>query len=209
MYATFSRNQYLTKTFCARMGFFSTVRFYIVIAIALSLQSCGVPLSCYMWLQTKRYSGDGSIQTCSTLVASGYKITFPVFSAASSQKLTYRLSRLPQNFGVWVPKDPWLRLCFWWKRPSVDSDWIRDTTTASIKMKLVTEKGLLVREADISLSTMLWGETQDFHELWEFDKSRLHFDRNRQYVLEITYRPGAVPPPAPQLFFVIDNCPTY
>lgn len=173
------------------------------------LSGCGIPLSLDMWLQTKRYSGDGLIESCSTPFASGYQITFPAFSAASPQTLTYRLSHVPQNFGVWVPKDPRLLLCFWWKRASVDSDWIRDTSTASLRITLVTEQGALVREVDIPLSKMLWGETQDFHELWEFDKTRLHFDGNTPYILKIQYTPGTVPPPVRQLFFVIDNCPTY
>jgi hypothetical protein len=49
-----------------------------------------------MWLQTPRYSGNGTIRTCSSLVGGGYAIKFAEFDSAGPYSASYRLSQVPQ-----------------------------------------------------------------------------------------------------------------
>ena len=181
----------------------------IVFSIMLCLQGCGIPMGFDTWLQTKRYSGDGSIETCSNMFSPGYMITLPEFDAGHSYRITYRLSNVPPNSEMFYKRDPYIYLCFLWKRGSVDSDWVKNTTTASIKATLSKQTGQIVRSFELPLSSMLWGETQDVHELWDYEKTKLYFEARTSYLLNIEYRPGSVPPPTTRLFFAIKDCASY
>ena len=50
-----------------------------------------------MWMQVKRYSGDGVIRTCSTVLVPGYLIEFPKFDSTRPYEASYRLSHVPQK----------------------------------------------------------------------------------------------------------------
>lgn len=159
-----------------------------------------------MWLQILRYRGDGVIESCSNLFAPGYMITFPEFDSGHARRLIYRLSNVPQISQTFSPRSPYLYLCFQWKQSSIDSDWVKDTTTASIKLTVLKTAGGIAQSSEIRLSSMLWGETRNLHELWHYEKTKLHFDASTSYLLQIEYTPGTVPPPSPRLYLVVKDC---
>ena len=184
----------------------------IVFVCTSLLQGCGLPLGVYTWLQTKRYSGDGVIKNCSNMFASGYMITFPAFDSASHHQVTYRFVNVPYNLKVFPHSEPFLYLCFPESASPVDVDYLRNRTTASIKVTLSKESGSISDSFELPLSSMIWGQGRDLYgrnllfKVFHPGKSTLHFDRDTAYRLKVDYTPGTVPPPAARLFLVIDAC---
>lgn len=161
-----------------------------------------------MWLQAKRYAGDGSLQICSTLFSSGYSITFARFLAAKPYSASYRLSHVPQTRAIFLLGYPYVRLCFYWNRGFVDGDWVKSHTTASFKLTVTKVPGQVMRVLKFPLSDMTWGESQNLHELWRLDGT-VHFERNTDYIIHLDYFPGTNPPPTAELFLRLKDCPSY
>lgn len=162
-----------------------------------------------MWLQAKRYVGDGSLGICSTLFSSGYFITFSRFRANKPYSASYRLFHVPQTRAVFLLGDPYVELCFFWDAGFVDRDWVKSHTTASFKLTVTKVPGQVIRVLEFPLSTLWWGESQNFHELWRDKDGTLHFDRNADYIIHLDYFPGTNPPPTAELFLRLKDCPSY
>jgi hypothetical protein len=180
------------------------VRAFLVLIIALALGGCGIPATAEMWLQTKSYSGDGTIHSCCTLFGAGYMIDFPAFSASRPFTASYRMAHVPKVFG----SDPYLRLCFHWQR---EDDLTRSRSiTANVRFTLLDGRGKQVRSLELPISSSMWGETgPDLVEVWDFNKGPIHFAAGEHYVLNVSYTPGSVPPPTKEAWLEIDNCATY
>src|SRR5262249_10869851 len=99
-----------------------------LLAVALALGGCGIPASAEMWLQTKRYSGDGHIYNCSNLIGAGYCIDFPEFDATRPFTASYRLTHIPRVFD----RDPLIYLKF--RCDFGSSDEIKKSVTASFRV---------------------------------------------------------------------------
>lgn len=179
------------------------------ILVALALSGCGIPTGVEMWLQTKRYFGNGTIRTCNNLLAPGYAIEFPTFDASKDYAASYRLSHVPQVYGILESRNPYIYLCFYWKRGSADTDQIKSTVTASFRATLVRSSGQIVHSIEVPLARTTWGEARDLHVIADFEQAKFHFDRNSDYLLRVSYTPGLVPPPAKKLFFAIKDCAEY
>jgi hypothetical protein len=148
--------------------------------VALALNGCGVPAGFEMWLQIKRYSGDGVIHACSNLLAAGYRIDFPKFDASQPYSASYRLSRVPRVHAR--GREPIIYLRF-----DGDRSFPRNGLSDSFRMTLANSKGEVIQA---------FGRT-------------LHFDKKASYILSVDYVPGQVPSRAKQLYFEIDNCAFY
>jgi hypothetical protein len=174
----------------------------------LTLTGCGIPLGADMWLQTRRYSGDGSIETCSNIFSSGYKITFPEFDSRHAYQVTYRLSNVPHVPQMFSNRGSFIYLCFAWTNGTSDTDWVRSTTTASVRVSVASGNTGRIRESfEVPLSSMVWSEAEGVFELADHQKSKLHFVAGEDYLLVIEYTPGTVPPPAVGgLFFQVKDC---
>src|SRR6266404_5211691 len=107
--------------------------------IALALAGCGIPASGEMWLQTKRYSGDGVIRNCSNLIGAGYCIDFQEFDASRPFSASYRMAHVPKVFG----RDPLIYLKF--RCESGSSDEIKKRVTASFRITLLDSAGAAIR----------------------------------------------------------------
>lgn len=187
-----NRYRWATKT--------SRLRRALPILLCLALNGCVVG-NLDMWLQVKKYSGDGVIHNCSSLLSPGYSIEFPKFSSASPYQNTYRINRVPQRGG----EPAWLYLRFFWQNTGgVDEK--KKSVTASFRITLSDTKGRILHSADFHLSNADWMQEQG-RRFWVYDleKSRLQFERDASYILNVSYTPGSVPPPAEELYFFIQN----
>ena len=166
---------------------------------ALALTSCKP-----MGMQAKQYSGDGTLRTCSKLIGQGYAIEFAAFDATKPYLASYRLSHVPQ-----VHRDPYLYLRFH-SGPSLSfPEDLRKRGTASFWVSLVDTYGREKHALDLSLSSGVWAESQGLFSAYALDQSQFHFEPQESYVLTVSYKPGAVPPPAANLYFEIDGCAHY
>ncbi len=64
--------------------------------LMFALSGCGIPAGAVTWVESKLYSGDGHISSCSTLFAAGYRIDFPPFDPTLPNTVVYRISHVPQ-----------------------------------------------------------------------------------------------------------------
>src|SRR5256885_13286837 len=80
------------------------VRRAALVLVCVALDGC-VVANLEMWLQIKRYSGDGVIYDCSSsppvlgMLFSwpGYRIEFPKFPSDRPYEASYRISNVPQR----------------------------------------------------------------------------------------------------------------
>lgn len=158
-----------------------------------------------MWLQAKRYSGDGIIQTCSSLVGAGYRIDFPEFDASRPYSASYRLSKLPQVFR----RDPVIYLKFHLNPDFGIPEETKKRITASFRITLFDSQSHVIRSAELTLADTIWWGGEHPLGAYDLPKSVFHFNWNTPYILQVSYEPGLVPPPATQLYFSIDNCAFY
>jgi hypothetical protein len=172
----------------------------------LALSSCGIPGSIVMWAETKQYSGDGVIQTCSNLLAGGYKIDFPRFDASLPYAASYHLAHVPPTGRE--PAVIYLRF----DAPDLSylgAEKKKKSVTATFRFTLYDAKGKILHSAEFLVSDSTWTSNRSMFGVYELEKSFLHFERNASYALNVSYTPGSVPPPAKQLYFAIDNCAFY
>jgi hypothetical protein len=175
------------------------LRGLLPLAAALALTSCKP-----MGTQAKQYSGDGTLRTCSKLIGQGYAIEFAPFDATKPYLASYRLSHVPQ-----VHRDPYVYLRFH-SGPSVSfPEDLRKRGTAAIWVSLADTYGREQHSLDLPLSSAVWAESQGLFGAYNPDQSQFHFEPQEGYVLTVSYRPGAVPPPAANLYFEIDDCAHY
>src|SRR5713101_5335897 len=131
------------------------------VLVALALNGCGIPADLEMWLQTKRYSGDGVIRTCSNLFAAGYCIDFPKFDASQPYSASYRLSHVPRVHAR--GREPIIYLRF-----DGDRSFPRNGLSDSFRMTLANSRGEVIQA---------FGRT-------------LQFDKSASYILYVDYAPG-------------------
>jgi hypothetical protein len=86
---------------------------------------------------------------------------------------------------------------------------LRKRGTASFWVSLVDTYGREKHSLDLSLSSGVWAESQGLFSAYAVDQSQFHFEPQESYVLTVSYKPGAVPPPAANLYFEIDGCAHY
>jgi len=179
------------------------MRTLVALIIALALDGCGIPASGEMWLQTKRYSGDGVIHNCSNLIGAGYRIDFPEFDASRPFSASYRMMHVPKVFA----RDPLIYLKF--RCESGGSDEIKERITASFRITLLDSAGSVIRSVEFPMSRTIWEESQNLCGAYDLEKSPFRFLPSASYLLKVSYDPGAVPPPAKRLYFSVDNCAFY
>jgi len=150
-------------------------------------------------MQVLRYSGDGVIHAAP--IMPGYQITFPKFGASQPYSASYRLSRVPQRkYG-----EPVIYLRFYWSRGFASIDQVKKQVTAKFRFTLLDEEGRLIQSADLPVSTSIWTGGGELWGVYQLHESILHFQRRVSYVLNVSYVPGAVPPPTKELYFSVEN----
>src|SRR5262249_11119671 len=122
------------------------MRRLVVLMVPLALAGCGIPGSAEMWIQTKRYSGDGTIHNCSNLLSAGYRIDFPEFNAFRPFTGSYQMRHVPKVIG----RDPVVYLRF--RCESGSGDEIKKRVTAVYRITLVDSAGVIVRSVEIPMS---------------------------------------------------------
>jgi hypothetical protein len=158
-----------------------------------------------MWLQQK-YSGDGTFRTCSSLVGSGYAIKFAEFDCASPYSASYRLSHVPEIGIGRQGHEPMLYFRLKWSGSYTQWHERQKALTGKIRLILQDSEGRNIKSEELSLAEMDWTGTQGLYGGYDLERTRLHFDSDKNYTLRVMYSPGAVPLPANQVYFEIDNC---
>lgn len=171
----------------------------------LALISCGIPGSTVMWAETKQYSGDGVIHSCSNLFGGGFAIDFPTFDSSRPYAASYRLSHVPQTGRGSVI---YLRFERSGLLPSAAQRKTK-SATSTFRFTICDAKGSVLDSADFHVSNAILTQTGSIFGIYELGKSEFRFEYNNSYVLKVSYVPGSVPPPAKQLYFAIDNCAFY
>jgi hypothetical protein len=154
--------------------------------------------------EVMQYSGDGVIHTCSTLLVAGYAIEFPKFSAAKPYQTSYRLSNVPQTSRAKAG------ICLRFNQPNfIMARKRKRSVTASFHLTLYDARNNVLHSAEVQVSRSGWSERKRLFSVYAAAKSYVHFERNAKYILNVSYTPGAIPPPAKELYFAIDNCGFY
>jgi len=155
---------------------------------AFALSGCGLPLGAGAWIESKLYSGDGHISTCSTLFAAGYSIDFPPFDPTKAHTARYRISRLPHVGGA-----PYVCLRFH-ADMSPSTDELKKHVSAALRFRLTDPKGHELQTIALPLAAAIWGhQSPNFFQIWDFDHGQLRVRPNASYVLEASYTPGNFP----------------
>ena len=157
-----------------------------------------------MLVETKQYSGDGVIHTCSNLFGGGYGIDFPKFDASRPYAASYRLSNVPQT----VRERTGISLRFH-QANYLMAQHKKNSVTATFRFTLIDARNRTLHSVAVRVSSAGWSENQRLFSVYAGEKSYFHFQPNTAYVLKVSYMPGAVPPPAKELYFAIDNCSFY
>ena len=157
-----------------------------------------------MSAQATQYSGDGTIHTCSNLFEGGYGIDFASFDSSRPYSASYRLSHVPQT-----RRGHAVILLHFFQSDYRLAQKKKSSVTASFRFTLRDARGNIVHSAELRASGAVWSESQRLFGIYELDRSYLHFEGNANYILDVSYTPGAVPLPAKQLYFAIDNCAYY
>ena len=153
-----------------------------------------------------QYSGDGKIRNCSNIFRPGYAIEFPKFDSDRPYEASYRLSHLPPT----GREPPGIYLRFYQPRLRFGmAQRKKDAVTATFRLALCDAKGNTLHSAEVHLSRTGWSEQKGLFSIYALGKSYVHFERNASYVLNVSYTPGTVPPPASELYFAIDACAFY
>ena len=182
------------------------MRPFLLVLLCWSLSGCGIPGGAVMWAQTKGYSGDGVMRNCSNMLGSGYAIEFPKFDASRSYAASYRVSHVPQLHRIDGRNDPILYLRFYSSVGYTKTKQIKKGVTARFRVILVNSHGQVMHSVEVPFSTSGWSSAQN---LYGVSIEAFHFDPDASYVFNVSYTPGAVPPPAKQVYFAIDNCAYY
>jgi hypothetical protein len=180
------------------------VRALLAAFACFALSGCGIPASVWMWAQAKQYSGDGVIYTCSNIFMRGYGIDFPRFDASQPYTASYRLSKVPQTSRKQTG------VCLRFKQPDLAMALAKQkSVTATFRLVLYDTDDNILHSADVVLSQPGWSETGRLFSVYAGEKSYVQFERNSSYVLKVSYTPGAVPPPAKDVYFAVENCAFY
>jgi hypothetical protein len=156
-----------------------------------------------MWIKAKQYSGDGTLRTCSTVFAQGYAIDFPGFDPTQPYAAVYRVSHLPQ-----MSRAPSVCLMFHSNTPP-DLDELKARLTATIRVSIADSHGR-AQVIDLSPSIAGWRHTSpDLFGIYSPYPSHLRFVRGQQYSVSVSYTPGAIPLPAKEAYFEIEDCAFY
>jgi len=188
------------------------MRNLVLLLPMLVLSGCGLPFGTVAWIESKLYSGDGHISTCSTILAAGYRIEFPPFDPTQPKTVVYRFSHVPQ---VW--RKPRFGMLFHSQMSPTDQEETRLTPLIHVR---VTDTRGRVQAVDISpavvsptvslsFTTAGWGQSSpDLFSIWGPDAS-LHFAPGESYSTSVSYTPGAAPIPAKEAYFEIEDCASY
>lgn len=179
------------------------VRYALVIAFLLGATGCGVPMGIEMKLQIRRYSGDGSIRTCGNLLAPGYAIDFPKFDTSRPYSASYRLTRLPRVYDPLTPRKAHIYLRSW---QNVNFE---QSLGGSVRVDLVKTSGQLAHSFELPLAGVLHGNSQGRDLFSDIKTTELHFEKNVDYILRVSYSPGLIPLRSKELFFTIRDCAEY
>jgi hypothetical protein len=182
------------------------------LACLLSIALCFILVGCVasnlaMEAQVQRYSGDGVIHSCSTALMAGYRIQFPKFDASRAYAASYRLSHVPQMHRIDGRDNPSVYLRFRSSLGFAATQEFRKTSTAIFRLTLVDSRGKVIYSTKSTVSDSRWG--QQARNLYDSFGCEFHFERDATYVLKVAYTPGTVPPPAKELYFVLENCGYY
>jgi len=165
-----------------------------------------------MWIKAKQYSGDGTLRTCSTILAQGYAIDFPPFDPGQPYTAVYRISHVPQ-----VSRAARFCMNFHLKINPTDEEETRLTPVIRVR---ITDRHGRVQSVDLSPTVVSptvplspsvggWGSSSpDLFGIYGPD-ANLHFTRGETYSISVAYRPGSVPIPAKQAYFGIEDCAFY
>jgi hypothetical protein len=180
------------------------MRYLGVLLATLTLSGCGLPLGAAAWVESKLYSGDGHISTCPTLFAAGYRIEFQPFSPAHPYHAVYRLAHVPQ-----VGRAPRLALRFRSDMLPSSMDDLKKRVSSVVRVRISDSHGR-VQSVDLSPSGAGWGhESPDFFGVFQPDSSGLHLERSENYLVNLSYTPGAVPLPVGEVYLEVEDCAFY
>jgi hypothetical protein len=185
-----------------RWGYIENLKVLLVVIFLMILVAVYQP----MWLQTYKFSGDGTIRTCSSLVGGGYAIKFAEFDPASPYSASYRLSHVPEIGLSRKEHEPTLYFRFQWAGPYLQWRERQKTLTGQIRVVLLDSGDQNMKSEEVSLAEMFWTQTQGLYGGYDLARTRLHLEPGRSYTLRVAYVPGTVPPPATHAYFEIDNC---
>ena len=183
-----------------------------VLLATFALGGCGLPLGAAAWLESKLYSGDGHVSTCSTLFAAGYFIDFPPFDPTKPSTVVYRLSHVPQ---VW--RAP--RFCMKFHSQMWPTDQEETRLTPVLHVRITDSRGrvqaidispsVVSPTVSLSFTTAGWGQSSP--DLFSIcgPTERLHFARGETYSMSVSYTPGAALIPAKEAYFEIEDCASY
>jgi hypothetical protein len=180
------------------------MRYSALLLAAFALSGCGIPLGAGTWIESKLYSGDGHISTCSTLFAAGYFIDFPPFDPTKTYTARYRVSHLPH-----VGRSPYICLRFH-SNMSPSTDELKKHVSAALRFRLTDPQGHELQTISMPLSAAIWGhESPDFFQIWDFDHGQLRVQSNADYILEASYKPGDFPPQVRKVYLQLQDCASY
>ena len=172
---------------------------FLWLVFPLAFASC-VP----MWIKAKQYSGDGTLHTCSTILAQGFTIDFQPFSPAHPYHAVYRLAHVPQ-----VGRAPRLGLRFHSDMLPSSMDDLKKRVSSVVRVRISDSHGR-VQSVDLSPSGAGWGhESPDFFGVFQPDSSGLHLERGENYLVDLSYTPGAVPLPVSEVYLEVEDCAFY
>ena len=136
----------------------------------------------------------------------GYAIEFPKFDSAKSYKASYKLANLP-----YARREHALVLLRYNESGLLFSaaQRMNHDSTATFRFTIGDQKGRILHSATIKASDAILTQTQSIFGVYKLGDSYFRFQRDASYVLNVSYTPGTVPPPAKELYFAIDNCGFY
>lgn len=179
-----------------RLSRLSGSKTIVAMVAGLTLQSC-LPANVGMWLQVKRYKGDGVAENSSLFWWPGYRISFPEFDPRFYYQKQYHLNNVPQRGGVSAA----FSLHF---RPSLLSSEARPTGAYAFVLKEVD--GTVMQSGVIRFSDALWSQTgMKIDSVYDRNKCYLDFKPKTKYILNVKYAPGPHPALTRGVFFCLEN----
>lgn len=185
-----------------RWGQSENLKLLLIIIFVIILVTIYEP----MWLQMYRFSGDGTIRTCSGLVGGGYAIKFAEFDPAGPYAASYRLSNVPEIGISRNRHEGILHLRFQRAGPYLQWSEHQKALTGQIRVTLQDNEGHNIKSEELLFTEILWTGNQGLYGGYDLTKTRLRFEPGRSYTLHVAYAPGTVPLPAAHAYFEIDNC---
>ena len=188
------------------------MRYLALLLGTLALGGCGLPLGAAAWVESKLYSGDGHISTCSTLFAGGYSIEFPAFDPTQPKTVVYRMSHVPQ---VW--RAPRFCMSFHSQMRTTDQEETRLTPMIHVRIAdsrnrvqaIDISPAVVSPTVSLSFTTAGWGESSpDLFSICGPTES-LHFARGETYSMSVSYTPGSALLPVREAYFEIEDCASY